>query len=248
MVDIQRAVLTKDTELIAEAYESLGKELNRGCSDCLRDAWHDLRYHLKNLEEPKAEINLFTMVYAAHTKDRQKELDECIERNEANEFIDRFIKIKSMATYDQIFQLTRQFPNDINIIANSDIWFDDSIERFRELNRLEVYALSRYDIEEGKAKLFYRADSQDVWAFRGAMHGVSAPYSQGRPGCDNNIAWRFKEAGFKVLNPAKSIYTYHIHKSNHRSSVNTHWNKVQSPYLLIEPTYLGEVPKYEIRR
>ena len=132
------------------------------------------------------------------------------------------------AMFEKINQLTG--PDDINIICNSDIFFDDTILiAAQRLKHREVFALSRWDyINSQQIKLFDRADSQDTWIWKGYMQNVIGNFTLGKRGCDNRIAYEFKDAGYKVSNPSKTIKTYHVHNSNIRNY--SHTDVVHGPY------------------
>ena len=106
-------------------------------------------------------------------------------------------------------------PDDIHIIANTDIYFDKNIEVLKHINlKNTCLALSRWDTADTiKPKLYYRSDSQDVWVFKGPIKPeLKADFPLGVPGCDNRLLYLLKEAGYRVLNPAFSIKAFHIHK------------------------------------
>lgn len=52
--------------------------------------------------------------------------------------------------------------------------------------------------------------------------------------CDNRLAHELKEAGFEVLNPSKTIQTFHLHDVPIRSFVEGEVQRVPPPYHLIE--------------
>ena len=56
-------------------------------------------------------------------------------------------------------------------------------------------------------------------------------------GCDNRLAYEIKEAGYKILNPSKSIVTVHIHSSN-KGNLNPNQETIPEPYLTLQPIKL----------
>lgn len=252
--EVEKAIITFHPESLADCYNrAFNKRLDTGCSNCWRDAIIDLTKWLRKQDEPKAGINLFTMVYDVASQVRRSELALCMEMNKKLQdrgLITRIIKIKDLVTYQEIFSLTENYPDDINIVANSDIFFNDTIEHVHGIKRLQAYCLSRYDYIKGtgKAIFFNREDSQDVWIIRGYVRNVKCGFSQGRPGCDNRLAFELKKTGYEVSNPSLDIQTIHCHESNKRTYVNTSFNKVEMPYLLIYPHNLGAKPGILIRR
>lgn len=222
------------------------KPINIKCGDCIRDAVFLLNSWLKKNGEEKVnvsdvevikEINLFVQVYQSIDLDRQKELDYCLAMNKANEAITRVIEVHDRLTYNELFKLTEQYPDCINIIANSDIYFNETILYTRFMKKHQVYALSRWDKVGNKCKLFDRADSQDVWIFNGVARQVNyGSFTLGVPGCDNRIAYELKQAGYEVLNPSKTIHAIHVHETNMRTYDGS--NRISEPFLLIQPHFL----------
>ena len=118
---------------------------------------------------------------------------------------------------------SRTGDSDRNIIANTDIYFDESIERLRRVDlRGKFFALSRWNVlEDGSAVLERRLNSQDTWIFEGPVQNVDADFKIGQWACDNRLAFLFAEAGFKVTNPALDLKTYHLHRVGFRAVRST---------------------------
>jgi hypothetical protein len=113
------------------------------------------------------------------------------------------------------------------IIANSDIFFDETLEVINDIDLGNtLICLSRWDIKKGlggdAVKLYNRADSQDSWIFTSPMDKKveeEASFFLGRVGCDNRLAWIAHEAGMKLTNPAQQIITKHLHMVDYRTYV-----------------------------
>lgn len=182
-------------------------------------------------------MNLFINFYTDPNHERREELLTCLQNNIACEFIDKIyligetffstdskiicIPFNSRPTYRDFFNIINQHtkPNDINIIANSDIYFKEvSYAQFTNLTPDTCYALTRWEIlADGGEQFYNNSGSQDTWIFRGAIKMVEgANFTQGVAGCDNKIAYLLTQAGYKVTNPSLSIKTYHLHKSGVR--------------------------------
>lgn len=58
-------------------------------------------------------------------------------------------------------------------------------------------------------------------------------FQLGKPGCDNRIAYLFKDAGLLPINPCKKIKSYHYHSSGFRTY--TQKERIPRPYLLVPP-------------
>jgi len=144
--------------------------------------------------------------------------------------------------FSELFDLAQE--DKINILANGDIFFDDTsqLEKIFHIPYNVCYALSRWELPEGgkpgEGKLFDRADSQDVWIFRGRLNLLPGfgSYNMGILGCDNRLAWELDHNGYGVLNPSKTIKTWHYHNSKYRTYREQ--PLVPPPYLYISPTEL----------
>lgn len=184
-------------------------------------------------------IRLFYNYYEDKNPFRKQEIDYCRQKNLENKLLTTIL-VESAAkpTYDFFFEQINKVtgPDDINIICNSDIFFDDTIKFAEHIQHKELYALLRWEWKPGGPRFHERPDSQDVWIVRGKVEGVFGGFSLGIRGCDNRIAHEFHTAGWKVNNPAKTIRTYHVHNSNVRNY--TMADVVDPPYYTIGPTSL----------
>ena len=207
-------------------------------------------------------VNLFINYYRDKNPERANELMVCFLKNglcknidHAFVFVDDTIpnqRDRNQLTYvyfgrptfeDFFFYInTVTNEDDINIIANTDIYFDDeNIELIKNnIGSNECYALSRWDVFGANhtfKKLFDRPDTADTWVFKGKIRNVNGcDFFLGTPGCDNAIAYKLEQAGYNVLNPSKDIKTYHLHLSGIRNY--TAADRVPPPYKLIHPHHL----------
>lgn len=186
-----------------------------------------------------ARFKLFTTYYRSPNVLRDAENRECIIRNLANplfdevhvlldeglaelEFVEDSPRLIQVALgqrpkFSDLFSYINQrsAPDDINVLANTDIYFEDDL-RFVESIRLRgvVLALSRWDVQaDGSAVLFNRFNSQDSWVFKGPVRGVRGDYFIGTLGCDNRLVHEFRTAGYRVLNPSFTVKSFHLHQS-----------------------------------
>lgn len=178
-------------------------------------------------------INLFFNYYKSDT--RQEEIDFCFNKNK--EVFDRVIKFEGRHSFEKIFSLTKEFPNDINVFCNSDIYFP-SVELLHKIKPNECYALTRWNKLGSQIKFFNRIDSQDSWVFRGVIKNVKANFTSGMWGCDNRLLYEIQKAGYKILNPSLSIKSIHLHEVDNRNYERTPENTVPQPYLTISPCSL----------
>ena len=186
-------------------------------------------------------IRLFYNYYQDDNPIRRKEIDFCFKKNLENKIVNTIIiESQTKLTYNDFFEkINKTITNDddINIICNSDIFLDDTIELANKIQDKQVFALSRWDWYENQAPVFFhRQDSQDTWIFRGPAININGSFTLGKRGCDNRIAYEFQRAGYQVINVGKTIKTFHVHNSNIRNySFN---DVVPGPYLSPEPTDL----------
>lgn len=206
-------------------------------------------------------VNLFINYYIDKNPERRSELMTCFIKNGLCKAIDKTFVIAAnkeeitgkalvwvykdrRPTFGDFFKLINSVSgeDDLNIIANTDIYFDEAnIELIKNnIQPDECYTLARWDIYfDGKPHHFNRRDTNDVWAFKGRIRDIpDCDFTLGLPGCDNAICERIQRAGYVVKNPSMDVKTYHLHLSG----VRNYDRKVvvPKPYLLITPHSLIE--------
>ena len=152
------------------------------------------------------------------------------------------IVVKERPTYKDLFEYcNKHMKNEICIVANADIIFDDTLRFFESLDMTkQFYALSRWEISTNDGKNweiepYENAASQDVWVFKTpVLTSDEMNYTMGKPGCDNKIPYHMRELGYTCRNPGKKVVTIHFHVSNFRT-YNVKDDRVPGPYLLIAP-------------
>lgn len=203
-------------------------------------------------------INLFINFYQCGDKERQKELDFCLKTNRESGYFDNIINFNGRITYNDFFKETANYSADINILANSDIYFNDTILKVRDMNSSECYCITRW--EENKGDIVRFKDhhgynngakekySQDVWVIKGKAKQIYGAFHLGIPGCDNRIAYEFTMAKYLVSNPTEKIQCIHRHQDKNRSyNIPTSYGgKVPRPYKFISPSDEIEQPKIRI--
>jgi hypothetical protein len=186
-------------------------------------------------------VNLFINYFDHIEPERKKEIEFCLEKNQENKYIKNIIIVNrnKRCTYGDFLSEMWNY-NDINIIANCDIFFDDTLKYVNGIKKGECYALTRWEYINGKVMSFNDRHgrpsppqwSQDAWIFNGSIsaskfYNVKAtnlntnrseiiPFSLGIPGCDNKFAAMLKQSGVKVTNPSLDIRAIHVHRSNSR--------------------------------
>lgn len=155
--------------------------------------------------------------------------------------------VDSRRTYQDIFNYSNLFFNDdenINILANSDIEFNDTIKLLNNIDKNDFIALTRYNRETNDLEMSHLndvSDTQDVWIWKGPIILTDCNFYLGVPGCDNKIAFKAFNAGYDVRNPSKTVVTYHNHLSNSRPGTSTvSCMRVERPYCYLKPTTIDE--------
>jgi len=192
-------------------------------------------------------INLFTGYFEAKDPQRKLEIDLCFAKNKANEYIDRIITFANRPTYQDFFNATKNYPNDINIFANADIYFDETIKLVDRIGAKDCFALTRWELYKGEIIPFEQRHSggakarhsQDVWIFRGAVNGVYGGFHLGIPGTDNRIAYEISKA-YNISNPSLSIKAIHVHREEERfyTIPAGSLEKIPPPYKWVDQTKL----------
>jgi hypothetical protein len=216
-------------------------------------------------------MNLIIEYFNSHNHMRNGEYLYCLHQNLANDLIDNvylFMEDDSELNFDspKIHRIVRKdrptykdlfdFCNDnlkdqICVIANADIIFDDTLRHFKSINMDKTfYALSRWEISTGDGKNweiepYENPASQDSWIFKAPI-AVSEKmnYTMGKPGCDNKITYHMRELGYTCRNPGKKVVTIHFHPTNFRT-YHPNDDRIPGPYLLVSPVdnFTGE-PNY----
>jgi hypothetical protein len=197
-------------------------------------------------------VNLYTSFYQDKDAKRQKELLHCLKKNIENPLIDNIFLIvegevklpingkliiieANRPTYRNFFDLindTVTSPNNISILANTDIYFNDTLQLI-DLKEKQCIALSRWDKRKDGLRLHNERYSQDTWIFKGKIRNVRfCDFFMGIPGCDNRIAYELNRAGYRLFNPSNAIQSIHYHQSDlHNYDHNT--PKIPKPYLYV---------------
>lgn len=201
-------------------------------------------------------INIFQNYYVDPIPQRQDEIEYCRTKNRGLTLTNtpvNYREVTKRMTYNEVFAMTEQYPTHINIIANSDIYFEtfdlkNTVNLFTRhpARNMICFALTRWDVlPDGQVQYMNRADSQDTWIFYGAVPKIEGAdfYVGGVAGCDNKIAYLLALNGYKVANPSIDIMTYHVHNSQIRNYIVNGKVKEQlpPPYLTIPPCTMRDI-------
>lgn len=189
---------------------------------------------------------LLTGFYEDADPRRRGELLECLKRNVENERLDevhvfaegsleasslrqayplladekvRLVEHGRRVTYHDLFAYAnRQLPGRRVVIANADIFFDQTLARLDGQNLADrLLCLSRWDVlPDGSVRFFEHPASQDAWVFQTPLREFPCAFHLGLPGCDNRLAWEAAQAGLELSNPSRSLRACHLHLSGVR--------------------------------
>lgn len=215
---------------------------------------------------PRVRVRLFTTAYPESDPARRAEYAECLIRNLACPAIDEICvlveddvpglpddprfhtwPVDRRPTYDDFFAWMREVagPDDVSVLANTDVWFGRQLELFRRwpMPADEAWALSRWDA--GPPLVLYdRKDSQDAWVLRGPPRPIAGAFPLGVPRCDNRIAAELVAAGYRLRNPARSVQALHVHDAPVRPYLEPeHSRAIPPPYRYEWPTNLWSWPR-----
>jgi len=198
-------------------------------------------------------MKLLVPYYKSDSPKRQSELDYCLRQNLTNEHFDKIVvffndevwkmasvyssemevvKIKDRLTYERVFSWASTFAsNDLCVMANSDIIFDDSIKMAEQVKENELVVVTRVELDQYSFKTnlphSYIQDgfkvsigpeiSHDAWIFRTPLPTFASNFQLGQLHCDGNLVREAKRAGVDVSNGYKHIKAMHVHWSEFRT-------------------------------
>ena len=197
----------------------------------------------------KAFIHYVVGYWDCKDANRNKEVIDTINRNIESGFFDKISVFTPNPTEKiqcedqiQVSNLTYQRAFDssirgINILANSDILFDESILLADDIIEHEDFAcLTRYESDGNLHKHddeFQGSDSQDVWIWRDSCRVYDADFDLGVAGCDNRIAAEACLAEYNVINPSKRIQCWH----RHETTIRTGFSEKEVAKMMVPPPY-----------
>lgn len=181
------------------------------------------------------EAILYIQYYKSDNASRQSEIDSCLLNNIENENIckiyllnETLIDIPNLPKCEQIvigeriqykhaLKHSLKHAGNICILANSDITFDESLNKLYYFNFDNVFiALARHELVDDiliQDKWSELGHSQDVWIWKSPIIDFKSDFTLGYLGCDNRIAAEAYKSGLKVINPALDIMAIHCHNS-----------------------------------
>lgn len=197
---------------------------------------HEIKMAALPAPTPQVEgkIRLFVNYYTDKDPIRKSEIDQALMNNIDNRLMEVVVIHSDQApTFQFMFDRVNTIagPGDISIVANADIYFDNSVSFAKMVGAEQAYALSGWDTTGTHSFSMPEpgTNNQDAWVFRGKIKPVKANFQMGKPGADAKLAYELKNAGYTVSNPALTIRPFHIHNSKIKNS--TEADRVPGEYL-----------------
>lgn len=217
---------------------------------------------------PYDDIILITQFFIPTDQERYKEIKKALDKNCLNKKIQKIyllnekiysseelgsnsnkieqINIESRLSFKKVFDfIDEQKINGIIVFCNSDIFFDQTLEKLPKVNlgeNKDFIGLLRYEYKNEKnlndCKIFGpRWDSQDAWILHSKQnvdkkHRDVFSFCFGQPGCDNKLLFLMKILGYKIYNDPNFLRSYHIHNQQGRNY------NIQN----VEPQYFYSIP------
>ncbi len=151
-----------------------------------------------------------------------------------------YVHLGKRPQFSDFFEITNSFDqtNIRFIIANSDIYFDETLSLLNKISRNNrIITLTRWDLQYDGSLVFYNKYlSQDTWIYTGKINPQIGRYFIGQHGCDNRLLAEFYEHGMSVFNPSLSVKSIHVHMSQLRPYFN------DPNYKYVEPPYKYSLP------
>lgn len=199
---------------------------------------------------------LITNWYPAQTPQRQLENEYCLWKNIQSKQFSKIVLVNRgpipkwvyapqvtclpvsfYPTFDTLFGIAQGYPPGVFVVANTDIFFDDTIREADNMGVGEVFCVSRFERVKRRWELYRNHKcSQDTWIFknRSIADKIFCNFRMGTLGCDNRLAWELDNAGYQVSNPALKLHTHHVHFSQQRYMDRKNTNDVvPPPYKLV---------------
>jgi hypothetical protein len=217
---------------------------------------------------------LITTYYIPNNNERMSEINFCLQKNVDNEYIKKIILLNNQ-TYnlnfindpfkkinqiviseleeyklkysDAIKYINTHFNDEICILVNSDIYFNETLSKINKNNiSNKMFSLLRYDLKDNNnIEIFKnwdipRNDSQDSWIFISPLKvDINLiDFEFGTLGCDNIFSNTIHNTGLIVTNPCLDIISIHVHKSDYRTY--TEETRIHGKYMLIDASNINE--------
>lgn len=168
----------------------------------------------------------------------------CLYKNLSNEIIDKVVLFVDNCEFNNIFNeklivvpiqtrlsykmwidyADNEYPEDIKILSNSDVYFDESLSFLDQISEWEnrLYVLTRKDLtKDGKilpSSLVYNPNNteqtspqhcQDAWIYKNKLGG-DFNYNLGVMHCENSFRISAQESGIEVFSLFNNVELIHV--------------------------------------
>jgi hypothetical protein len=141
-------------------------------------------------------------------------------------------------TFAEYFAIANRLASGSKVVlANADIYFDDTLGLLEPHKLKGLICLSRWDtLPDGTSMMMPIPDSHDAWIFCTPFNLPKCDFTLGVPGCDGRIAWIASEVRLPLSNPARSVRANHLHQSGVRHYTELH--RLRGQYQAVWATEL----------
>lgn len=197
---------------------------------------------------------LITEEYTPVEDARRQEIAECRLKNAALGLFEKHVRLElkgDRLRYGVVFrECADRWPGKICVLANADIWFDQSASLLKEIVEVgRLVTLTRWEDETAPLMWGYVREgrffsgTQDVWAFVGGdLVGIGESIPLGFIGCDQAILGEAADRNIEIVDPALSIRARHLHK--HRPPPPEKLKTLAGTYVYPELTTLHTTGAY----
>jgi hypothetical protein len=169
----------------------------------------------------------------------------CLYQNLSNERIDKLVLFTDNCEFDTIFNkklivvpiqtrlsykmwmdyADKEYPEDIKILSNSDVYFDESLCFLDKINEWEetLYLLTRKDLTKDGNIVPSAADhnpdnkkhistirSQDAWVYKKISYDFNKDWNLGVLHCENHFRKNAEKSGVVIVNLFEHIDLIHV--------------------------------------
>lgn len=198
-------------------------------------------------------FELIQSYFIPPTKSRRKENEYALQKNLENPYIDNihlfFLNLeddtkekypylnhpkihlyprKNRQTYELFIEFGNKILTNKNIIiANTDIWFDATLNliKNKHLENNTMIALTRYESSENYAFHDWAGCCHDTWIFKSPIKPFNSDISMGILGCDSMLHINALKGGITLKCPSLDVKSYHEHSDLDHNS-NTRNNRL----------------------
>ena len=179
--------------------------------------------------KPKSARRFSEYLYTLHENIENKFIDKIILFVSDNARLNfesnkiQIIALDQRPTFQYMIDYCNQNFDDICILGNSDIIFDDSLSLITKQHlKNTAYGISRRELQDDysiKERPYQHLHtSQDAWIFLPKLIlNPSANFTFGTKGCDLRISSIIKESGYDIKNPYGKIILKHFHLTEYRT-------------------------------